>query len=205
MSEVAHTAQAPEADEADYGRTRQRGWLIASWVTAAILLLGAWFVVRMTPSAEQTQAPFEVNTTIGEWGTGRNIRARVVGSRFADALDEWDGPRPGNWLVVDVEAEAVTKADTLSAWLTIDGATYQSSERTVGTMFRSSLVPGLPTAGSLFFELPADTEPGSATVKMGLGLDRDPVLDSLIVVPIELDPTNRVPLVQPAFPVWATS
>lgn len=195
------TTSAPTPGTTDPRRTGHRRRLIASWAAAAILLIAAWFVVGATPTPEQTQAPFEVTVPIGEWGTGRNIRARVVDAKFADALAEPDGPRPGNWLVVDIEAAAVTTTAQLSASLTINGATYQSSERTVATMFRSVLVADIPTAGALYFELPPEVPSGSATVQ--IGVDSESILDTVIVVPIEVDPTDRVPVVQTSFPTWA--
>lgn len=182
---------------------RHRWRVVVAWLTAAALLVGAWQVVAATPTFDDEVAPFPVSAPMGDWGTGRNITVRVVDARFTDSIGDQLTSLDGNWLVVDIEAATVVSDSLLwLATLTVEGVTYNATDRIGSTIFLEALVPGLPRAGSLVFELPADLAVGSA--ELTLGLDRDPSLDSLIVVPIELGELSRTGSVELTRPDWAT-
>lgn len=158
-------------------------WLFA-WGTAALLLVGAWMVVDRTPTFDDETAPFDVVAPLGEWGSGRNIAARVVDATFSDEVETYGSRSPGNWLIVNIEAATVTSPALLhGTTLVVDGFTYEPSERTA-SIYGQELDAGIPTAGPIAFELRPGLTSGHAHLR--LFLDFDPALDSVIVIPIDL-------------------
>lgn len=178
---------------------RRRLRVIVGWTAAGLLLLGARFVVDATPSHDDRLAPFEVPTRIGEWGTGRNISARVVDAKFSDSIASGRASADGNFLVVDIEAASVTGRDMQEAErldravFEIDGVTYEASNRvSAASIYHQVLIAGVPIAGVLVFELPTELTDGSG--RLSIGHNPDPSLDSVIVVQIDLGQLDRTAL-----------
>lgn len=162
----------------------------ASWAIGGALIVAAWGVALITPPEDAFERPFPVTVEVGERGEGRNIAITVHDVRRADGASAGEWTAEGNWVIVDLDAEAVVAefGTLLSlATLEVDGRTYAASERP-DSLRRGSLSVGIPRSGSLAFELPDDVEPEDAVLTFGL--DTDPRLDSLIVVPIDLSETD---------------
>jgi hypothetical protein len=158
----------------------------ASWAIGGALIAAAWGVALITPPEDAFERPFPVTVDVGELGEGRNIAITVHDVRRAEAASAGEWTAVGNWVIVDLDAEAVVaEFGTLLnlATLEVDGRTYAASERP-DSLRRGSLSVGIPRSGSLAFELPDGVDPADAVLT--LGLDSDPRLDSLIVVPIDL-------------------
>lgn len=161
-----------------------RRWV--GWAVGGALIAAAWGVALITPPEDAFERPFPVTVEVGERGEGRNIAITVRDVRRAETVSAGEWSAEGNWVVVDLEAEAViSEFGTLLtlATLEVDGRTYSASERP-DSLRRGSLAVGIPRSGSLAFELADDVEPAEAVLTFGL--DTDPRLDSLIVVPIDL-------------------
>ncbi|SFS13554.1 hypothetical protein SAMN04487846_2719 [Microbacterium sp. cf046] len=159
----------------------------ASWAIGAALVTAAWGVAVITPPEEASELPFPVAVEIGERGTGRNVAITVSDIRRAQEVRAGEWAAEGNWVVVDLDAEAVvSEFGTLLtlATLEIDGRTFGASERPE-SLLRASLAVGIPRSGSVAFELPADVQGGHGVLTFGL--DTDPRLDSIIVLDIDLD------------------
>lgn len=160
------------------------------WVSGAIgaaLVAVAWGVAAITPTEDSAEDPFPVTVAVGERGEGRNIAVTVDDIRRAETVTAGEWTADGNWVVVDLDAEAVvTESGTLLtlATLEIDGRTFSASERPE-SLRRASLAVGIPQSGSVAFELPADVRGGEGVLTFGL--DTDPRLDSLIVLDVDLD------------------
>ena len=161
-----------------------RRW--ATWAIGGALIVAAWGVALITPPEDAFERPFPVTVDVGERGEGRNIAITVHDVRRAEAASAGEWTAEGNWVVVDLDAEAVmSEFGTLLslATLEVDGRTYAASERP-DSLRRGPLSVGIPRSGSLAFELADDIEPADAVLTFGL--DTDPRLDSLIVVPVDL-------------------
>lgn len=161
-----------------------RRW--ATWAIGGALIVAAWGVALMTPPEDALERPFPVTVDVGERGEGRNIAITVHDVRRAEAASAGEWRAEGNWVIVDLDAEAViSEFGTLLslATLEVDGRTYAASERP-DSLRRGSLSVGIPRSGSLAFELPDDVDPAHAVLT--LGLDTDPRLDSVIVIPVDL-------------------
>lgn len=175
-------------------RTRRRLARSGVWLLSAIILVAAWFVVADTPTLADKREPFEVSVPAPEWGTGRNLTARVVGATFADEVDDGSWAAPGNWFVVQIETAAIDGPASLEVTeLSVDGVVYSATDRTDITMSGESLLVGVPLTGVLAFDLPAGVATGTAELHLGASPDRR--LDSIIVVPLDLDEMTRVPRV----------
>ncbi|MBD3940661.1 hypothetical protein IF188_02980 [Microbacterium sp. NEAU-LLC] len=159
----------------------------AAWTIGLIFIVAAWFVSLATPGDVQKKAPFEVPATIGQAATGRNIAVTFTDLRRADTVNATAWSAEGNWLVVDLDAEAVlteTGASLRSAQLRIDGKQFDASERPK-SFYRGALHVGVPQSGSLAFELPADLRAGEGRIELALN-GVNPELDSMIVLTIDL-------------------
>jgi hypothetical protein len=159
----------------------------ATWGIGAALVAAAWGVALVTPAEDAEEAPFPVTVALGERGAGRNVAVTVTDVRRAEAVTAGDWSARGNWLVVDLEAEAVlSEFGALLALATIDldGRTFRASERPE-SMLRGPLSVGIPRTGSIAFELPEDVGGGAGELRLGETTDER--LDSVIVVPVNLD------------------
>lgn len=155
-------------------------------VAGAALVAAAWGVAAITPTEDSSEDPFPVVIAVGERGAGRNIAITVDDIRRAEIVsaDEWSAE--GNWVVVDLDAEAVvSEFGTLLtlATLEVDGRTFSASERP-DSLLKAPLSVGIPQSGSLAFELPADVRGGDGVLTFGLHADSR--LDSLIVLDVDL-------------------
>lgn len=175
-----------------------------SWATAAGMLVLAWLVALGTPDRDAATAPFAVTAQLGQEATGRNIAATITGVRMATSgvADGAGWTAPGTWLVVDLSAQAVSSeigANLSYARLTLGDRSFQASERP-RSLFRQPLAAGIPTSGTLVFELPAVAQEGAATLSLGLSVD--PRLDSVIELPLDLATVSRSPEIAWNPPDW---
>ncbi|MBS1673436.1 MAG: hypothetical protein JSS74_05670 [Actinobacteria bacterium] len=166
---------------------------VLGWVAAAGMVAASAVLISVTPPQSKDPDPFVVTVAQGERGVGRNIDVSVMGVRRVQEItatpygSTWSAR--GNWLVVDLHAAAVTtQTGSLfrGAQFLIDGKTYTATERiaTGANLLGTSLLPGVPRAGSVAFELPAGLDSGSGT--LAFSMNSDARADSQIRVPIDL-------------------
>lgn len=182
--EGAQTADAPAVQ-------RLPTW--ATWTIGIACIVAAWFVALATPGEQEAQAPFEIPAAIGETATGRNLVVTVTDVRRASEVNADGWTAEGNWLVVDLETQAVLTEDRASlshADLVVDGNRFTASERP-DSLLRQPQAVGIPLVGSLAFELPEGFDGGPA--RLELALASDPSLDSMIVLSFDL---GEVPTVE---------
>jgi hypothetical protein len=166
----------------------------ASWSIGTGLVVAAWFVALVTPGDDRVQDAFRVETAVGSAVTGRNIAVAVDDIRRSGRVATADGwSAEGNWVVVDLEAAAVVSESPAKLGhveLVIGDTRFRASERPE-SLFSASLAVGVPQTGSLAFELPEGLDAGAAVLELALD-DLDTRLDSMVVVPFELDSTPHV-------------
>lgn len=170
-------------------------------VIVVALLVLASLLFTLAPSAEQNQAPVEIPVSIGQTGLGRNIETTVHGVRLADVVTtdgyrQWTGTTPGVWVVVDATVSNVVNPTSLSAWLSVDGLTYDASTRPDFDSLEGVVMsPGIPTTGSVLFEIPRDLIDVGTPVKLTFAPSRDLRLDSAIVLSVQLDDLEIEPAI----------
>lgn len=160
---------------------------VLAWSAGAGLVALAWGVAAVTPAPDAEEAPFIVDVAVDEEGVGRNIAVTVTDITRAGEVSAGEWSAEGNWVVVDLDAEAIvseTGALLALATLEVDGRTFTASERP-DSLLRKSLAVGIPQSGSVAFELADDVTGGQAT--LSFGETGDSRLDSLIVVHVDLD------------------
>lgn len=141
------------------------------WLLTAALLACAWLVSKATLPDDATIAPFPATAQIGEETAARNLVVTITDVHLANRVTDAAGwSADGTWLVVDLDA-AGAGADDIGlltvAELTIGERTFSATDR--GTTFLGQrLVTGVPRAGSLAFELPADVTDDVATLRLGV-------------------------------------
>ncbi|GLK19105.1 hypothetical protein [Herbiconiux flava] len=208
MTVPADTVTAPSGDPAP---ARVPWWRHALSALVLVGLLAVAGVVADTaPSGGGWQAPVEVEGRLGETVTGRNIEATVRSVSAADSVttsNGWQGATTGAWIVVDLSVAAVVddRASLLGgAVLRIGDRSYSASDRPgLSVLAERSLSVGVPMTGPLLFEIPRD-DLGSADgrgARLELGLDADPRVDSLLVVPVDLTELSAVPTIETDEPV----
>ena len=166
-----------------------KAWL--AWTIGLALLIAAWGVVQITPAEDDPQASFPVAATVGEPAVGRAFEVTITDVRLADRATAGGWYADGTWLVVDLEvASRLEETGTLLSYavLVVGDRTFRASERPE-SLFGSTLSVGIPRAGSIAFELPADLADHPALLR--LGLDVDTRLDSVIELPVELGTLDR--------------
>lgn len=191
-------------------RRRIRPRTLGTWAVLAAAIVGANLVTSAEPRS-QIWSPFPVTAALGESGVGRNIavtvtEARIAGSLQAEGPERWVSGS-GTWLVVDISAEAVrteVAARLGHAELRLGDRRFSASERVpdVDTIRHQPLSVGIPTHGTLVFELPAEATTGDGT--LALALNEDTRGDSLIEVPLVLGDLDTVPHLRLEPPVWGT-
>lgn len=208
MTVPADTVTAPSGDPTP---ARVPWWRHALSALVLVGLLAVAGVVADTaPSGGGWQAPVEVEGRLGETVTGRNIEATVRSVRAADSVttsNGWQGATTGVWIVVDLSVAAVVddRASLLGgAVLRIGDRSYSASDRPgLSVLAERSISVGVPLTGPLLFEIPRD-DLGSADgrgARLELGLDADPRVDSLLVVPVDLTELTAVPTIETDEPV----
>jgi hypothetical protein len=176
----------------------------AAWALGAALVVAAWGVALITPAEDAEEAPFPITVEVGERGAGRNIAVTVTDVRRTGTVTAGEWSAEGNWLIVDLEAEAVASefgALLAHATLELDGRSFRASERPE-SLLRAALAVGIPRSGSLAFELPA--APGGGAGELRLGVSTDERLDSVIVVPVDLDDAPVEPQAELQPTGWST-
>ncbi|NQX33236.1 hypothetical protein [Herbiconiux sp. VKM Ac-2851] len=211
MTVPADTVTAPSGDPAP---ARVPWWRHALSALVLVGLLAVAGVVADTaPSGGGWQAPVEVEGRLGETVTGRNIEATVRGVRAADSVttsNGWQGATTGVWIVVDLSVAAVVddRAALLDgAVLRIGDRSYSASDRPgLSVLAGRSLSVGIPMTGPLLFEIPRDDldSADGRGARLELGLDADPRVDSLLVVPVDLTELAAVPTIETDEPVLGT-
>ena len=166
---------------------------LVTWIIGLALIVGAGVVVALEPNEQVRQAPFIVEVPLGQEGVGRNIQVEFTDVRLADALD-LDGELAttnGIWLVVDLVAVNRTEPTGMQSFLLLDGLEFRGSERLEYGIESDILVPGIPTSGSIFFEIPRELAANATSARVLIGTNGDWRLDSAIgltVNPSELTP-----------------
>lgn len=177
-------------------RLRPRGRTVAAWVVGLALLALASLLLRVVPSAADSEQPFVVSAEPGETAVGRTIEVTVSDVMFADTLRSGGWEQQANWLVVDISAEAAgADASTYLGRVALvlhggpDGdREYRASER-FPSLTTDPLIVGVPLAGSLAFELPAGAA-GHANLEFAEHADTR--LDSLLRFDVDLDAVERL-------------
>lgn len=190
---------------------------IGSGVGLAALLFAAGAIANGMPDESVRDAPFEVRGALGETLTGRNLSATVSGAQFVRQPrgelwgEPWAAESGGVWLVVDTEAACVVSICQLqSVMLDVDGTRWSASERPNSlSLAQTTLAAGIPTAGALLFELPAELAGEAAEsavplpAQLRLGVGSDDRLDSLLVIDIDLAALQQLKDADIAEPGWA--
>lgn len=175
-------------------------------VIAAALLVVASLIFTLAPNDEQTQAPVEIPVSIGETGVGRNIEVTVQRLRLAevikaDGYTPWTGTTPGVWLVVEATMSNVVNSTLPSAFLSVDGLTYDASTRPGSESLTGVVLsPGIPTTGSVLFEIPRDLIRSGNPVNLTFAASHDLRLDSAVVLTVRLDDLEVEPVIELASP-----
>lgn len=163
----------------------------AAWTLTGLLLVCAWGVSKATLPDEAAIAPFRTVAEQDRLATTRDLAVTVTDVRAAQKVADAEGwSAEGTWLVVDLEVAAVQSQDArlgLSE-LVVGKRTFSATDRGV-TLHRTMLIPGVPRAGALAFELPADALHGRATLRLGTptGPRGDAALDGVIELELDLD------------------
>ncbi|MCM3695996.1 hypothetical protein [Microbacterium oleivorans] len=164
------------------------------WGVGILLLVAAWFVTQVTPGQELTESSFIQTVAVGDHAVGREMIVTVTDVGAADALSDANGwSAEGNWVFVDADVESRSTEISVRlglAVLVIDGVTYRASERPEASLLGRQLEVGVPTSGSLAFELPADLRRGDAVIRLTVD-DQDWRLDSVVELPVELGQLPR--------------
>jgi len=165
----------------------------AGWTIGLVFIAVAWFVALATPGEAQIQAPFRVPASVGDAATGRSFTVTFTDLRRASEVSADGWRADGNWLVVDLEAEAVqTEAGTSIQYakLELDGVQFDASERP-DSLAGSALAVGALREGSLAFELPEGVEAGEGRIELALNpINQE--LDSMIVLSFDLAEVETV-------------
>lgn len=163
------------------------------WITAAALVIAAWFVAWLTPDDDAHWSdPFVVPAEVGETATARDLVATVDQVRWTPSVSTASWQDEGTWLVIDLTVASRTEPKGIWATLEIDGDTYAPSNRpptTEAGLGSARLIAGVPQSGALAFELPDDA---SGEAVLHLSNISDTRLDSVIHVTIDLDATEEV-------------
>jgi len=166
--------------------------VVLPWAVTLVLLAAAWGLVKITLPDEAAQAPFETVAEIGQPATTRNLVVTVTDVRAARGVTDAAGwSAEGTWLVVDLEASTQVSQDAALLGVTrllIGDREFTATDRGA-TFAKQRLITGVPRAGSLAFELPADALTGTATLQLGSpsGAVSDVPLDGMVVLTIDLD------------------
>lgn len=165
---------------------------ILVWLLTFALLAGAWGLSKATLPDDAALAVFPVAAELDETITTRNLEATITDVQATRRVTDADGwSAEGTWLVVDLEAATVRAQDgdiLALVELTIGGRRFTATDR--GTSFyEQHLITGVPRAGSIAFELPADALTGTGVLRLGLptGPPGEVLIDDVVELRIDLD------------------
>lgn len=181
---------------------------ILIWAASIAMLVCAWGISNATLPDDASLAPFPRTATIGEKTEVRNLAATITAVTFADRITDAKGwSASGTWLVVNLEAETTRAYEGglfSFARLAVGERTFSMTERGT-TFYRERLDTGVPRAGSIAFELPADIadDPAAADAVLRIaippGVPDKVERDGLIELPLDLTTIasdNDVPLAE---------
>lgn len=175
-----------------------------AWVGGLAMVALAAAVGGQTLSEGEQQAPFAVHAALRQRAEGRTFAVTVREIRASEQVRDHRGwHASGNWVVVDLDAEAMQteSASILSLTdLVIGERTIAASERPA-SLEATPLAVGLVQTGSLAFELPADAVAGPATLRLGRS-DEDR-LDSVVEIEVDLAELERVSELELVRTRWA--
>ncbi len=179
---------------------------VTTWVLAVGILVLAGIVVASEPSEQLQQGPFVVETAFGDRATGRNVEVTISDVRLADVveLDEfegWRGETEGVWVVATVTASTRLQARPLTGFLLIDDLEFRGSDRMDADGLESwQLLPGIPTTGTVLFEIPRELAQSTVSARLLFGANPDWRLDSIIGTTVDLSSlaVERTIVVAPA-------
>ena len=159
-----------------------------TWVIGLALIVGAGIVVALEPGEQVRQSPFVVEVPLGETGVGRNIQVEFTDVQLAQAvvIEGETVTTNGIWLVLDIVAMNRTESTGLQSFLLLDGLEVRGSERLEYGIESEILVPGIPTSGSIFFEIPRDRVASGSSARILIGANSDWRLDSAIGITLDL-------------------
>ncbi|GEK80471.1 hypothetical protein [Agrococcus baldri] len=175
-----------------------------AWLAGLAMVAAAAAVGHLTLTEGQQQSPFVVQAALGDPAVGRTFAVTVEQVRAADAVADAGGwHAAGNWVVVDLEAQA-RESETASILtlieLRVGEVVYGASERPV-SLVDTPLSVGLPQSGSIAFELPESLTSGAATLR--LGRTAEDRLDSVAELQIDLAALERRPSIELRETAWA--
>jgi len=184
---------------------------VANGAGLVVILMIAGVVSHTTPSVAEKQGPIVVDGELGEPAAGRNILATVDAVRIArtvEASNGWAGGTSGVWVVVDASVEA--RVDDLDptlghARLRVGDTTFSASTRPGdATIAATGLSIGIAWTGPLMFELPLDVveSAAGADAELQLAVDSDTRVDSMIVIPVDLNALEVEQSITTERPVW---
>ncbi|WP_435747626.1 hypothetical protein [Microbacterium sp. PMB16] len=165
---------------------------ILVWSLTLVLLAGAWGVSKATLPEDTAIEAFPIVAELDDPAVGRNLEVTITdihATRRVTDVKGWSAE--GTWLVVDLQASTVATqdGDLLGfAELTIGDRRFTATDRGT-TFYKQRLITGVPRAGSLAFELPADALTGTGILRLGLpmGQPREVLLDDVIELRVDLD------------------
>lgn len=177
-----------------------------AWVAGIALAAGAGIVTVFIPADDAGADLFLVRAEIGERAEGRNIAATVHDVRLAEEITADDWHAAGNWLVVDLSAEAVTSQTSgilSEATLLIGDRVFTAVERgPLGVnLLDTQLIPGVARSGNLIFELPDDALASAGLLRLATG--GGTWGDTILQVQIDLAEAERAGTVALAEVGWA--
>jgi len=162
------------------------------WLIALGLFAVAGVVVALEPGEQTSQGPFVTEVALDEHGLGRNIEATIRDVRLADVvdldtLDGWHGTTEGVWVVAEVTAASRLENQGLTSFLLIGDLKFTGSERMEYDGLESAILsPGIPTTGTVLFEIPRELAETTTSARVMIGLNRDWRLDSVIGTTVDL-------------------
>lgn len=162
---------------------------VAAWCAGIALIVGAGVVVALEPGEQVRQSPFVVDRAIGERGIGRNLDVRYESVRLADSVTngDWTGTTSGVWVVVDLVAMNRVEPTGLQSFLVIGDLEFRGSERLGSDGIESAtLTPGIPTRGTLLFEIPRELAEQTSDARILVATMSDWRLDSAIGTTVDL-------------------
>ncbi len=196
---------------------------VVPWITAAAMLIAAWFVAGATPDGEQRLAdPFPVAAELGVPVEADNLAVTVRDVRLADRVSTGGWFAEGLWLVVSLDAALVDREpDALrNAYLRVGDRSFLASERVryfdaAAAIDGQGLHVGIPQTGSLVFEVPQGiidrSDASEAVLQLALGTalgslspDQNHQGIAVIELPVDLTTLPRAGEIELAETEWTT-